>query len=113
MVPGDVDYYLEQLFDFLDQQEQLLTASNTGVGDANRYIEKARKTQRARVRSITLKKPYKKKISYDVLGGEVSYDRYYSWMRKKFKDGRFRKGYMQVSKGTYLEALVIWKNRDK
>ena len=64
-------------------------------------------------RSITLKKPYKKKISYDVLGGEVSYDRYSAWMRKKFKDGRFRKGYMQVNKGTYLEELVIWKNRDK
>ena len=113
MVPGDVDYYLDQLFDFLEEQEQLSTSSDTGVGDANRYIKKARTTQRARVRSITSKKPYKKKISYDVLGGEVSYDRYYSWMRKKFKDGRVRNGFMQVSKGTYLEALVIWKNKDK
>jgi len=113
VVPGDVDYYLDQLFDFLDQQEQLSTSSNTGVLDANIYRKIAQTTQQKRVSAVRKKKPYKKKISYDVLGGEVSYDRYYSWMKKKFEDGRIRQGYFQVSKGTYLEALVIWKEQNK
>ena len=37
-------------------------------------------------RSLQDNKPYKKTISYDILGGVVSYDRYYSWIKKKLKD---------------------------
>jgi hypothetical protein len=115
VVRYDTDYYLDQLFDFLEAQEKLFTGRpSTGVSAAKGYIREAHKTQRARVRSLQQdKKPYKKKISYDKVGGVVSYDRYYSWMKKKFRDGNFRQGYLQVSKGTYLEALVMWKEQNK
>ena len=113
VLPGDVDYYLEQLFDFLDTQEKLFTGSNTGITDSYSYLKEAKHTQRERVKSLKGKKPYKKRISYEKLGGLVVYERYYIWQRRKFRDGKYRKGYLQESKGTYLEALAMWKQKRK
>lgn len=109
VLPGDGDYYLGQLFDFLDTQEKLFTDSNTGITESFGYLKEAKKKQRGRIKALQGKKPYKKRISYDTLGGLVVYERYYMWKRRKFRDGKYRNGYLQISKGAYLEALAIWR----
>ena len=78
----------------------------------------AKTTQRTRVRALTSKKPYKKKISYVSekgrrKGKRITYEQYYSWMKKMFRDGKYREGYLRVSKPTYLEAMVIWKKLNR
>ena len=82
--PFDVDRYLDGLFDFLHTQEKLFSKKET-VSGAKRYIGEARKKQSARVRTVKGNKPYKTKVSYDIVGGVVTYDRYYSWMKKKLE----------------------------
>ena len=37
VVPGDADYYLDQLFDFLEIQEKLFTAYSTTFSDGTGY----------------------------------------------------------------------------
>ena len=67
----DVDRYLDGLFDFLHTQEKLFSKKET-VSGAKRYIGEAKKNQSARVRTVKRNKPYKTKVSYDVIGGVVS-----------------------------------------
>ena len=110
--PFDVDRYLDGLFDSLDIQEKLFIKKDKQSG-AGRYIREARKKQTARVRAVKGNKPYKTKVSYDVVGGVVTYDRYYSWMKKKLSNGKKAVGYFQVDKGTYQEAVIMWRQEDK
>ena len=110
--PFDVDRYLDGLFDFLHTQEKLFSKKET-VSGAKRYVGEAGKKQSARVRAVKGNKPYKTKVLYDVVGGVVTYDSYYPWMKKKLRNEKKAIGYFQVDKGTYQEAVVMWRQKDK
>jgi len=64
VVPGDGDYYLDELFDSLEEQEKLFTGPRGQHQEASRYVGEARRKQRARVKAITSKNHTRKIFLY-------------------------------------------------
>ena len=114
ITPGDflLESHLEGLYDFIDRQEQLITAKGDW-SDAKTYLKQAQNVQRRGVREVSQKKPYKLKISYDAVGGLVTYYRYYYWGQKMYRDGRYRIGFMSCTKDEYREQMIIWKEKNQ